>query len=169
MPSFKAILPKRKSAGDIQRQLLAGMQAIARDVRVDFGRTTRSWSESVNWTVQTQGRGNDIVFKVFTTNQIYNWVNDGTGEAGGNRSGWYPIAPRNKKALSFPGSFTSKTVPGSLDARSGGKFGNIRVEPYVTHPGIKPRKFDETVKKKWEPLLKVRMESVMRSIAQQLR
>jgi hypothetical protein len=169
MPSFKAILPKRKSVGDIQRQLLAGMQAVARDVRVDFGRTTRSWSTSVNWTVQTQGNNSEIAFRVFTENQIYNWVNDGTGEAGGNRSGWYKISPRFKKAISFPSQFTSKTVPGGLDARSGGKFGNIRVEPYVRHPGIRPRKFDETVKKKWEPLLRVRMESVMRSIAQQLR
>lgn len=166
---FTAILPKRKpNVADIKRQILTGMRGVANDVQKDFKKTTATWGTTVQFITAVGDRGGEITFQVYTTNQIYAWVNNGTGAHGDrNSSNWYPIVAHGK-SLKFQGEFNPKTSQGVIESRPGGKFGAIVMPIAVRHPGIKPRYFEGAVKDKWEPLFKGRMQAVFDALAKNL-
>jgi len=94
---------------------------------------------------------------VFTDNEIYGYVNDGTRP--------HPIFPKKAKALAFQwggkGSYTPKTTPRVIGSRAGGPSGPTVYRPYVQHPGTKGRHFDEEIEKLMQPRFKRAMEKAM--------
>lgn len=83
---------------------------------------------------------NKIYGEVYTINEIYGYVNDGTDG--------HIVAPKNKPFLAFQPNYTAKTSPSRISARAGGAKGGYvytRKGHYVK--GIKAREFDKQIAK----------------------
>jgi len=83
--------------------------------------------------------------------KIYGMVNEGTGTYVGRSS--YPIVPKVKKALKFIVPTPIKTTPGIAGIGPGivrmqGAVtrGAVIVKKVKAHPGIRPRKFTESLR-----------------------
>lgn len=135
----------------IRLELLNALRAEGRQIRRELKKTTATWSHKVTFEMKvslrrTSGEG---YVKVWTTDEIFGYVNDGTRP---HMMG--PIRPVKKKALRIPtGGTRPKTRPGKLASYKGGARG-----PYVfakstkrfMHPGGKARDFTGTIKKRME-------------------
>ena len=144
---------------DLEDTLLLTVESMLRD----YAATTETWETPVEFDFDIAIDGDSFEAIVGTDNEIYEWVNNGTGQAGGNRGDWYPINPRNAKAIAYQSNFTPKTQPGVLRSRGGGKSGPVDVirPDGVSHPGIEPRNFDETITAKWQPLFQRRFDRTL--------
>lgn len=96
--------------------------------------------------------------------RIYNWIDKGTGRYGVKKRA-YEIKPKpsNKSGLlSFRTQYIPKTAPIAKVGGLGKAVGQrIRVKR-VMHPGIKPRKFSQTIEKKLNPPFKRRIDNAIR-------
>lgn len=155
MVSYGQPYDNPKLRRSLEDELLLTVEGMLRD----YAATTETWETPVEFDFEVDTTGEEFTAIVGTDNQIYEWVNNGTGSAAGNRADWYPILPRNAKALAYQSQFTPKTQPGVLKARDGGKRGPVDVFRSVSyHPGIEPRGFDETITAKWQPLFARRFD-----------
>ncbi len=82
--------------------------------------------------------------------QIYNWVDEGTGENAG-KGGKYPIVPRNAKSLQFLLPNRPKSTPGvsgipGIVVSSGTMQRELIYAKKVMHPGIRPRNFVKSLR-----------------------
>jgi hypothetical protein len=115
----------------------------------DYEATTATWEHAVEFDFEVE-IGENFTAVVGTNDQIYEWVNRGTGQAAGNRADWYPI-PTAPTGVAYQSAFRPKTQPGVLSSRAGGKSGPTDViRAQVFHPGIEPRLFDEEIEAKWQ-------------------
>ena len=177
MPSavvVKEIKPQRLNEQALRNEIAKGLQKVARGMEADFKATTATWKHKVKFTKTVDTKAAPVQILVGTDDEIYTYVNSGTG-LWGPKHAKYPIfagiytGKSNKKALSFqwggPGSYKAKTRPGHIGSSPGGPTGPMVAFPFVEHPGIKPRKFDIVIQKKWEPRFKREMEAAMRRAA----
>jgi hypothetical protein len=141
--------------------LLNGIRAVGRDVRKDYKRTTKTWEHQPEFEIIISLVGGPTVL-VATDDEIYRYVDEGT-KPHDIWAGAY-TGKSNKKTLAFPGTFSAKTIPGVLDARSGSSGGDTVFTPYVRHPGTKARGFSKIIEKKWTPKFKRYMEQTMRDV-----
>lgn len=124
---------------DIERAVERGLDELALEGKTLFEQTTRTWETDVDFTVGDDG---DLGKEIFTDNEIYGYVSNGTRP--------HTITARNGPALAFQIGHTAKTVPGALAARSGGRGGPLARPVTVQHPGIEAREFDEAVAERLE-------------------
>lgn len=145
MVEVRVIKPKGKvfNAPAMRRVVENALAAAARGARVDFNVTTKTWETRPDFVIEKVKDGR----AVYTTNTIYKFVNDGTKP--------HTIAPRNGKALVFPGpGFKPKTTPGVIGSKKGARGkGQIITPKPVQHPGTAPRGFREAIAKKWRAQL----------------
>lgn len=167
----KAVKPQRLKVDAMRLALLNEMRAVGRDVKKDFEATTRTWKgekPTFEVDVSLQQPGPTLFVGPADDGskgaQKYEWVDQGTRP--------HPIfagiytGKSKKRALKFKAAFVPKTFPGILGSGPGASGGATVVRPYVQHPGTAPRKFDETIARKWTRLFKRRMEAAMRKAAQ---
>ena len=165
---IKQIKPRRFNDKAFRASLLGQMTKTKNDMLKDFQKTTATWKHKVEFEAALSQSLGGASVHVITTDEIYNYVNNGTDP--------HPIFAgqytglSNKKALSFKwggkGSYRPKTRPRIIGSTPGGPTGPRVARAYVQHPGTKPRKFDLTIGKKWEPMFKRRMEQAMSKAAQ---
>lgn len=110
----------------------------AKDVKVDFQVTTKTWEHQPEFTIEKLPEGR----AVYTTDQVYAWVNDGTKP--------HLIMAKDAPVLAFPEKFGPKTRPGAIRSNKGHQGGKTIFTTQVNHPGTEPRKFDEAIEKKWQ-------------------
>jgi len=165
MLAFKAIKPKRLREKEMRLTLLNAMRKAGTQVRKEFERTTKTWEHKPKFVeiISLTGPGPTIL--VGTDDKVYQWVDKGT-KPHEIWAGAY-TGKSKAKALRFQGTYTAKTVPSVIDARNGGKSGDVVMRPYVQHPGTEARKFDEQIQKEWEPKFKRLMEDAMREAAKE--
>lgn len=126
----------------------AGVE-IAKKVRVDLLKTTRTWKHRVIFTIKLDV-GSEAVATVYTDDEIYNYV------SGGTKPHW--IKPRRAKFLAFGVPFRAKTRVGFIGS-SNGKRGNTMVfSRGVYHPGTEARDFDKVIAEKWQPVYEQLMQ-----------
>lgn len=154
---WKQIKPARLREDAMRLALLNGMRRMGTKIKADFEKTTATWKHKPKFEVMVSLTKPGPTVVVDTNDEIYRYVNDGT-EA-------HVILPKKAKALRFPGTFTSKTVPGVLEARQGSSGGGDVFAKGVLHPGTKARNFDKMIARKWQGLFKREMEAVMRDVA----
>jgi hypothetical protein len=137
-------------------------QQTADEMVEEYNDITATWQHPVTFEQDYEFIG-EITIIVATSDPVFQWVSEGTGETGGNRSGWYPIQPVRARSLAFPANFAPKTAPNMLGAQPGGqgKFGPMRVSQGVNHPGITPRQFHEDVGEKYQPILEARIRAIL--------
>lgn len=153
----KAIKPKRMKDARLRAILLNKQRAMGNKIKADFEKTVATWSEKPIFEVVMAQKPHGPEVLVYTDDQVYRWVNDGTEE--------HIIEPVNASVLAFPETYTAKTIPGVIGSQAGGGSGGTVFAAYVLHPGTKARKFDKIIRKKWEPKFKREMEQGMRDAA----
>ena len=155
---FKGIKPSRLKDDALRLALLNAMRREATAIKKDFDATVKTWDHSVKFeqVISLAGGGPQVL--VGTDDEVYRYVDEGTKP--------HDIVPKKPGGiLVFPGTFTSKTVPGVIGSRAGYKGGEIIKRPRVHHPGTKARRFTEIIKGKWEKRFKSDMEDVMKAAA----
>ncbi len=157
---FTPIMPKQLKEDAIRLELLNAMRKFGTKIKKEFDRTTATWKTKVKFNKKISLRDGTTV-EVFTDNQIYNWVNDGT-------KGPYPIPKpgnKNAKPLAFPGIFRPKTTRHVIGSTAGFKGGGTVVVKSVEHPGIKAREFDKKIMEIMKPTFEKAMEKAMKRAA----
>jgi hypothetical protein len=152
-PSFRAILPKKFNAKAIMVEAAKEMKGIHRDVNGDFDDTVSTWDNKVKFDKEFQQTTKRIRFFTGTGNEIYGYVSLGTKP--------HRIRPKRAKALHFMGTYSAKTSPGTIKAKSGGSSGADVFSQGVQHPGTKARNFDVLIAKKWRSPFAKRMRAAV--------
>lgn len=137
--------------------LLNEIRKQATAIKKEFKKTTATWKTDVEFEEIVSLRGPGPELLVFTDNEIYGYVNDGTEP--------HPIFPVRAKALAFQwggkGSYTPKTSVRVIGSKAGGPSGPTVFRPYVQHPGTKGRHFDEEIERLMRPRFKRAMVKAM--------
>jgi hypothetical protein len=137
---------------DIQAIVKAAIQVVdstVDEVHRDFVSSARTLTHQPRFHKEkARLQGNVVRGSVWTDDENYGRLNEGTKDhlASGGR----------RVLMSFYPKYTPKTTPGRLMARSGGGFGK-KVFAYGGPKrwlvrGIEPRKFDETIAAKNQPI-----------------
>ena len=154
---FKAIKPSRLKVDAMRLALLNRMRKVGTQVKKDFEATTATWKHKPKFETLVSLAGGGATLLVDTNDEIYRFVNDGTKE--------HVILPKKAKALRFAGTFSSKTLPGVLEARAGSSGGDTVFAKGVLHPGTKARNFDKLIAQKWQSRFKREMQDAMKDVA----
>ena len=128
----KAIIPKSLllEPEKLMKAINNAMDGAAEAARVDFYSTTDTFKTVKPKFRITKRRLNRIIA---TDNRVYGFLNDGT-----------PV----RYAVMSP-DFRAKTKTGFIGSRIGrGRL--VIISKKIKRPGIKPRKFAETIAKKWQ-------------------
>lgn len=137
IPRKLAFEPKR-----LIRVIENSLDMAATAIQTDFQVTTQTWTNRPSFRIYRHGH--DLTRLIYTEDEIYSYVNDGTRP--------HPITARNAPALAFfAEGFRSKTVPKSIRSRKGARANAKFVRPItVQHPGTEPRDFNTTIADKWQ-------------------
>ena len=154
---MRAIVPAKIKLGPVRLEALNAMRKMGTQVRRDFERTTATWEHKPKFEQSVSLKAPGPTLTVWTENDIYFWVNDGT------KGRW--MEARKAPYLMFKRTFIPKTLPGALSSVPGGSFPPWVSKKKVWNPGIKPRKFDETIEKKWQPIFTKRMTASIKRAA----
>jgi hypothetical protein len=161
---WKVFTPKQMKVDVFRLELLNAMRKAGTQLRSDYAKTTQTWTHKVDFTQEVTLTGPGPILTVYTEDEIYGYVNDGTKP--------HPIfagiytGKSGAKALAFPGTFTAKTIPGVIGSGPGASSGGTQFRAYVQHPGTKARKFDEAIEKKWQGEFETRMTEALNTAAQ---
>lgn len=154
---WKVIRPSRLRQDAMRLALLNGMRRMGTKIKQDFEKTVATWKKKPKFEVMVSLTQPGPTVVVDTNDEIYRYVSEGTKP--------HIILPKRAKALAFKGTYTAKTVPGIIDARSGGASGADVFSQGVLHPGTQPRRFQKVIADKWRAPFKREMEKVMREVA----
>lgn len=140
MFKVKPIKPKADylSVSAIERAVRETMQDVAKDAKGDFEQTVTHWGHEVRFEAIADKSG----FVIGTDDEVYQYVDSGT-EA-------HDIRPRNAKYLRFATGGQAKTKPRVIGSGPGRSGSGAVYARRVRHPGTKAREFSETIKKKYE-------------------
>lgn len=105
------------------------LDAVSEDARIDFEVTTRTWRHKPDFVMENPGLGER---KVYTTDDIYRFVAHGT----------------KVRYATMGKGFRAKTIPEHIYSGPG-RGGVAYISRKHPRPGIKARKFDEVIAKKW--------------------
>lgn len=158
---IKQIRPAKLEIPAFRQVIEAELRDVGKEIEADFKKTTKTWKHQPKFETVIETSPPTVL--VGTDDEIYGYVDKGT-KAHEIYAGIY-TGRSNKKALAFPSKFTPKTKPGVIGSSPGGSGGKTVVRPYVMHPGTKPRKFEEAIKRQWEKKFKRRMEQAMSKAA----
>ncbi len=140
-----------------EREFVQAGQKIADGMLKDFQKTTKTWEHEVKFETQVSASSNRMNVTVFTQDEIYGYVNDGTKR--------HRIKPKKKGGvLAFPSTFSPKTkvrVIGSTKGKKGKVDVVVGGDEGVMHPGTKARKFTVEIGKKWRPKLRQELDRAM--------
>ena len=151
---MKAIWPAELKLGPVRLEALNAMRKMGTPIRRDFARTTNTWKNKPKFEQSISLKAPGPTLTVWTDNEIYGYVNDGT------KGRW--IEAKKAPYLMFKRTFIPKTLPGALSSVPGGSFPPWAKMKKVWNPGIRPRKFDKTIKDKWQPKFTVAMNAAIK-------
>lgn len=146
MYQLKAIIPKSLpfARKNMERIIDNAINQTALAIQVDFNVTTQTWRKRPTFVIRRTPNGAQI----FTTNLIYKFVSGGT---------------KVRYATMTPGFMAKTRVGQIMSAR--GRGGMAFISRKHPRPGIKARKFPETIGDKWQKQLPKQFE---RAIATEL-
>lgn len=119
--------------------LQQALDQAAIECHADFMGTVETWEHQPDFHGEAQG---EWTREVYTEDQIYEWVNDGT------EPHW--VEPVRAKALMFNLRSIPKTRPGSLQAGPGYPGDELAFSKGHYVSGIDPRNFEEKIAEKWD-------------------
>lgn len=150
-------MPMRVTRSDIRRRIqrmdnqfrreALGVLSEYGNVRLNtFNAVVSDWDHKPRFNLNLVNKDDVIGFKVEATGQhanIWDYVNEGTGMAGGFRSTRYPIRPKRPGGrLKFRTGYRARTAPNAqFGVGDGSRTGDFVTTDLVLHPGIEPRDF----------------------------
>jgi len=144
---IKAILPKKEfRKGAFMERATHDAWATAQGIQEDFEKTVKSWDNEPVFVKKVKITNSAVVITVSTDSQIYRWVTKGT-------KGPYPIRPKKPGGtLAFNTALGVKTKPRVINSFISNfeRPAAMVFTKQVMHPGIKPRKFEEEITKRWK-------------------
>jgi hypothetical protein len=149
---FKEIKAKRLKDPDLMKDVRRVVDVYRKRVRADFEKTTKTWDRKPRFQEQRDTTSQHIGFVVWTDDQTYRWVNEGTDPHG--------ISPVLSDYLSLA-PYVHKTVPGVIGSRAGGRLPSNRVYGSVWHPGMDARNFDDAIRSKHEQQFKKDLQQAL--------
>lgn len=166
---FEAILPAPLNTKAMQKIILQDFRKMGKGMKKDLDKTVATWDTPVKFQLRTKKRGNVLTMDVKPKSgkgaEVFSYVDLGT-------KGPYPIPKAgntNAKTLHFQwggkGSYKAKTKPRVLGSTGGGSTGPMVSFKRVMHPGIKPRKFSETIARRWGQLSRKFLPKTMGLVA----
>lgn len=164
---IEAIRPRKSPLIDTKaftRELSKAVDKTANDMRGDFEKTTRTWDTDVKFYVRPKGGQigrRDMVITVYTNNQIYQYVDEGTKP--------HIIRPKKASTLRFLSNHKAKTRPGFIGSSQGGSSGESVFSKEVMHPGTRPRNFAAIIAKRHAPRFKKNVDAAMARAARSKR
>lgn len=162
MITSKRVTPKKLSIATFEKALVDAARQVAKEVKKDFEATVSTWEDEnkPGFGEDIDVSGGEIVLAVGveSNGEIYGYVNNGTRP--------HLIPKSGPGLLKISEGYQPKTMPGVIGSRSGGAGNRFIVrKTQVQHPGTEPRKFDETIAKKWQKPFKRAMEEALRKAA----
>lgn len=154
---FNAIIPKNLNKAALLREVAGEMKEIHQDISKDFDATVRTWEHKPKFDKEFQQSDSRIRIFTGTADEVYGYVSKGTKP--------HIIRPRRARALHFLGTYSAKTSPGTIEAKSGGSSGADVFSRGVRHPGTKARDFPDAIEKKWMRSFAKRMLTAMNRAA----
>jgi len=145
--SFTAIVPQDfakilQKAAD--QAFMTAINGYLDAINEDFLLTMVSWTKQAEFTIDNAHyEGGDLIGSVWTDNEIYGYVNNGTVA--------HDIYPVKAKRLRFMSGFQPKTYVRILGAGPGGSSPPEVFRSAVHHPGSEGRAFDEAIVTKRQP------------------
>lgn len=140
----------------IKDRLLIGVAAVINNCAKDVALITATWQHKPKFTIsypqyrayfETRGR---IRASISTTDKRWIWVTEGTRR--------HRIPKSGSKRMHFRRVSLPKTSPGVIGSAAGSRAGPWQHPTKVMHPGIRPRKFFETIAVRRLPDLKREVE-----------
>lgn len=149
--AVKAIKPTKLLVPAIYAAIEAEAKAAANDLELEFMLTTATWDHQVKFEKLIQVGPKSVEILVDTDDEIYRYVNEGTGIAGPKHK-TYRIPRAGYANLAFPSIYHAKSQPGRQTSGGGGSSGPMVYASVIEHhPGMKPRRFDKTIMKRFDP------------------
>lgn len=155
MIMMRAVLPKLLKQDAVRLALLNPMRDIGKGIERDFKVTTKTWERQPRWKItrNLNSREGFLRVAVMTDDQQFIWVNEGT------RDHW---VPRRGTATMVFRRYKAKTRVRVIASQAGGPYGPLIVRTGRWKvKGIKARKFDEVLKRSWQPEFNRRMTEAM--------
>lgn len=153
---LKAVVPKGQlTKKNVRQEIMAAAAKVGEDMKRDYAMTTETWKHKVNFHRETRTNAASVSIQVWTDNQIFAWVNNGTPP--------HPIAIKVMSGLRFQVGYKAKTTPGVLGSSSGGKFGYYTHADNVKHPGTDARNFDKVLAEKYDPIFQAAIDAAVAS------
>lgn len=151
---------------EIRAELRAEMQATAREMADWLTVAVRGWKKKPRFAPRVEVRPDRLrafVDTAGTMKKIFVYIDKGTGKYGPKKRA-YEIKPKKPGTLlKFQKGYSPKTAPvARINVGTGKKFGSWVAKVKVIHPGIKPRKFTETVSQELKPSFDVRIDRAIR-------
>lgn len=156
MYTYKAIVPKGKPL-NLRNAITTALEEEAKLAEKGLALPAKTWETQVDFKQEKSFSGDPLYIKVFTTNKVYGYNDQGTPP--------HRISARRSNTLRFYGEgFAPKTRPGRLKAGRGRKaYANLVYPLDVAHPGTEPRYFAKTVAKNGLPRLLLRLRRGIRN------
>lgn len=138
---------------DVDKAVLKQLEKESKTILGLFKRTTTTWKKRPEFESKIVGKYSLVVG---TDNQIYNWISSGTRKN-------YPI-PKNPLPypLRFNSKFTPKTRVRTLKSYRGSSSPPVVRPMQVTHPGIKPREFQEKINDSYDKRFKKNLDNAIK-------
>lgn len=125
------------SVKTIERRLTQATSNVRREIMADFRRTVDSWEHPVNFRSKVSASGGNFTLYVYTADEVYKYVNDGTSP--------HLIVAKDAPRLWVRTGYTPKTRPGSIASGPSRYNGPVLFPRLVKHPGSKARRFNEQI------------------------
>lgn len=122
------------------------LEDLRRGIRGDLAKVTQTWAHQPVFFEVKQHAAAGYLFaseiRITTNDHIFRWVDEGTRP--------HVIMPKRRGGvLVFGAPSVAKTMPGFIASRAGSR-GPLRFARRVRHPGTRPRRFTETITRKWQ-------------------
>lgn len=155
----RTLTPKMVRLNEMYQPLVDVVRQWGPDMEQDLERITRTWDHKPKFDVRTHATlsRNRLDVTVETDDQRFVWVSEGTKDHYVPKSGVATMAFRPYRA---------KTRVLFIGSQSGGRYGRtiIRRGRWKVR-GIKARKYDEALARRWQPIIERRALDGMTSAA----
>jgi len=164
---FEPIIPEPFNEGLLSLFMVNEGRKIANEIERDFKRTVATWKTKPKFTKEVHFSKSELLIEVSTDDENYRRVSEGTAGKPRVARGVGPFGTSGAKALTII-PYIPKTVPGKIDARSGGDVegGPIIFRRYALNAGkIKPRDFDFFIQELWDKKFAARLQKALDAAA----
>lgn len=161
MSTLEAIIPKLKifDSRALEQELRFAIDATLKVVNADYRAVTRTWKRKpVFKTTLAHKAGPDLVGSVWTDDEIYGYVTEGTRP--------HVIRPKHGRSLRFKTGYRAKTTPRVIGSHAGGASGPTAFAEVVHHPGTAAREFEDEIAKRRQKTLETFVTAALLRVAE---